>query len=49
MVIGADGAAFSVTVDIAVVMAFSIAALGIASVRFSLDGVNEPLVRRLAQ
>jgi len=49
VVIGADGAAFSVTVDIAVVMAFSIAALGIASVRFSLDGVNEPLVRRLAQ
>jgi ABC-2 type transport system permease protein len=49
VVLGADGAAFSVAVDIAVIAAFSIAALSIASVRFSLDGVNEPLVRRLAQ
>jgi ABC-2 type transport system permease protein len=49
VVLGADGAAFSVAVDSAVILAFSIAALGIASVRFSLDGVNEPLVRRLAQ
>jgi ABC-2 type transport system permease protein len=49
VVVGADGAAFSVSVDAAVILAFSIAALTIASVRFSLDGVNEPLVRRLAQ
>jgi ABC-2 type transport system permease protein len=48
-VVGADGAAFSVGVDIAVVVGFSIAALAVASVRFSLDAMNEPLVRRLAQ
>jgi ABC-2 type transport system permease protein len=43
------GAAFSVWVDVAVVVGFSVAALAIASVRFSLDRMNEPLVRRLAQ
>jgi ABC-2 type transport system permease protein len=43
------GAAFSVGVDVAVVLGFSVAALAIASVRFSLDSMNEPLVRRLAQ
>jgi ABC-2 type transport system permease protein len=43
------GAAFSVGVDIAVVVGFSVVALAIASVRFSLDSMNEPLVRRLAQ
>ncbi len=48
-VVGADGAAFSVGLDIAVVVGFSIAGLAVASRRFSLDGMNEPLVRRLAQ
>jgi ABC-2 type transport system permease protein len=48
-VVGADGAAFSAGLDIAVVVGFSVAALAVAAVRFSLDGVNEPLVRRLAR
>ena len=49
VVLGGDGAAFSVGLDIAVVAGFSIAALATAAVRFSIDGMNEPLVRRLAQ
>jgi ABC-2 type transport system permease protein len=49
VVLGGDGAAFSAGLDIAVVAGFSIAALATAAVRFSIDGMNEPLVRRLAQ
>jgi ABC-2 type transport system permease protein len=48
VIVGGDGAAFSVGLDIAVVAGFSVAALAAAAIRFSLDGMNEPLVRRLA-
>jgi ABC-2 type transport system permease protein len=48
-VVGPDGAAFSVAVDIAAVFGFSLVALVVASLRFSREDTNEPLVRRLAQ
>jgi ABC-2 type transport system permease protein len=43
------GAAFSTGFDAAVLLGFSVAALAAASLRFSSDEANEPLVRRLAQ
>ncbi|HKZ73003.1 MAG TPA: ABC transporter permease [Steroidobacteraceae bacterium] len=40
---------FSVGVDLAVLIAFSAAALAVASLRFSRDAAHEPLVRGLAR
>jgi ABC-2 type transport system permease protein len=48
-VAGPDGAAFSAGLDVAVVLGFSVVALAAACARFSHEGANEPLVRRLAQ
>lgn len=44
----ASVADFGVGLDLAVLIGFSVAALAIASVRFSRDAANEPLVHRLA-
>ena len=45
---GSYGADFEIAVDLAVLIGFSVAALGIAGARFSRDTANEPLVHRLA-
>lgn len=44
----ASVADFEIGVDLTVLIGFSVAALAIASVRFSRDAANEPLVHRLA-
>jgi ABC-2 type transport system permease protein len=43
------GADFSIALDLAVLIGFSVAALTVASVRFSQDATHEPLVRGLAR
>ncbi|HZF26544.1 MAG TPA: ABC transporter permease [Steroidobacteraceae bacterium] len=43
-----QGADFTVVLDLAVLIGFSVIALGIAAARFSRDTANEPLVHRLA-
>ena len=43
-----SGADFGVGLDLAVLSGFSVAALAIASIRFSRDAAHEPLVHRLA-
>jgi ABC-2 type transport system permease protein len=43
-----SGADFSVRLDLAVLGGFSVAALAVASIRFSRDAAHEPLVHRLA-
>jgi ABC-2 type transport system permease protein len=45
---GSYSADFEIAVDLAVLIGFSVAALGIAGARFSRDTANEPLVHRLA-
>jgi len=39
---------FALTLDFAVLIGFSVVALGIAAARFSRDNANEPLIHRLA-
>lgn len=46
---GSQGADFSLGVNLAVLIGFSVAALTVAAVRFSRDAANEPLVHRLAR
>jgi ABC-2 type transport system permease protein len=43
-----SGADFGVGLDLAVLSGFSVAALAVASIRFSRDAAHEPLVHRLA-
>jgi ABC-2 type transport system permease protein len=43
-----SGADFGVGLDLAVLCGFSVAALAVASIRFSRDAAHEPLVHRLA-